>query len=502
MTCLTHPNVRVTLDAQKEPSEPKYWQLDGLMGPRQVLVHERALDNLLSALMERLYYEKQTKLPPAPTKPGYIRRTLEDFKLLLCQGSTPATAMRPEQFVACYSSRKRRIYEAAARVYSKHGVQPRDANYRAFVKFEKILEVPGERVVPRLINPRSAVYNVGLGRYLRPLEHRIYRRIARLFEETNDTATPIIAKGFNAEQSAAIIWEKFESFDDPVVIGLDASRFDQHVNSEMLKWEHSVYQKFYPGESELAEILKMQLHNKGTAITPQGTVRFTVEGTRGTGDMNTALGNCLISAAILWTYARSIGVRVDAFINGDDVIVFIERQFSHLFQKGLSEYYMKLGFRMKIEPAVSRMEEIEFCQTHPVHDGLRWIMVRNFPDCLSKDSTIIHHVFAGNGWKDYLASVGECGLSLCAGLPVLEEYYRKLRSLGEAKDQYKEFITTGFQAMSRDLHRQCGITESARESFARAFGVDPQHQRVLEKQISEWSPGGVFSYQDPRMLPL
>jgi hypothetical protein len=37
VTVLKHSNVRVTLDATKE-SRSEFWQLDGLMGVKQVLV--------------------------------------------------------------------------------------------------------------------------------------------------------------------------------------------------------------------------------------------------------------------------------------------------------------------------------------------------------------------------------------------------------------------------------------------------------------------------------
>lgn len=470
------------------------------MGTRQVLVHTRSLGNLMSALMERLYYEKQTQLPPAPTKAGHIARTLRPFTKLLVRRRKPATPMLPKQFVECYSGRKRRIYEQAAVTYTKFGVTQKDAQWKAFVKFEKILEQPGERVVPRLINPRSAVYNVGLGRYLRPLEHKIYHRIQKCFEDAFGVETPVVAKGFNAEQSAQLIWEKFSRFDDPCVVGLDASRFDQHVNVEMLRWEHSIYKAYYPQDPELADLLEMQIHNRGIAVTPQGTVRFSVDGTRGSGDMNTALGNCLISAAILWSFAKRKRMVIDCFINGDDVIVFMDRaQHSH-FIDGLAKFYMDLGFRMKVEPAVTIMEHIDFCQTRPVFDGIRWVMVRAFPDCISKDSTIIHHVFAGDGWKDYLASVGDCGLSLCGGLPVLEAYYKKLRSLGKPRDTLRDFITSGFQAMAHGLARASGVSDAARESFDRAFNVPSEVQKHLEVQIEKWQPGEGFGYQEPHVI--
>jgi hypothetical protein len=392
------------------------------------------------------------------------------------------------------------MYEKAAREYIQHGVEQRDSELKSFVKFEKILET-GERVVPRLVSPRSPVYNVALGCYLRPIEHKLYRRCYKLFMDFG-VETPVVAKGFNAEQTAQILHEKFSRFLDPVVVGLDASRFDQHVCVEMLKWEHSIYKGYYPRERELSKLLNMQLRNRGNCITPDGKLVYEVDGTRASGDVNTALGNCLISAAILWTYLRKCRITcADAFINGDDVIVFLERNKSRAFIAGVPAFYGKLGFRMKVEPPVDVMESIEFCQTHPVYDGSKWVMVRNFPDCLSKDSTIIHPVFAGTGAGDYLASVGECGLSICGGLPVLQEYYAKLSSLGTPRESLSDFISCGFRMMAHGLVRgRSPVTTAARESFEKAFGYSIEEQLCFEERIRAWKWGQLTHYGDPRSL--
>jgi hypothetical protein len=51
---------------------------------------------------------------------------------------------------------------------------------------------------------------------------------------------------------------------------------------------------------ELAELLKWQLQNKGFARTIDGLIKYSVEGCRMSGDMNTALGNCTIMCALVY----------------------------------------------------------------------------------------------------------------------------------------------------------------------------------------------------------
>jgi hypothetical protein len=74
-------------------------------------------------------------------------------------------------------------------------------------------------------------------------------------------------------------------------VGLDASRFDQHVSHAALKWEHSVYNSWFK-DKEFARAISMQLINEGTGYTDEGKIKVEVEGCRMSGDMNTSAGNC------------------------------------------------------------------------------------------------------------------------------------------------------------------------------------------------------------------
>lgn len=113
-------------------------------------------------------------------------------------------------------------------------------------------------------------------------------------------------KGFNCREVAQHIVSKTMAVADWCCIPVDASRFDQHVCDDMLRWEHGLYLSAFSSidRKELARLLRMQIHYKGVGCCEGTLVKYvTKNGARASGDMNTALGNCLISVAMLYTFA-------------------------------------------------------------------------------------------------------------------------------------------------------------------------------------------------------
>ena len=97
---------------------------------------------------------------------------------------------------------------------------------------------------------------------------------------------PTIIKGYTVEQIGKIARDAWDSFVSPVAIGFDMKRFDQHVSSDALKWEHSVYLDAFCHDSYLAELLEWQLVNKGVGYASDGMIKYKVDGCRMSGDMN------------------------------------------------------------------------------------------------------------------------------------------------------------------------------------------------------------------------
>lgn len=443
-------------------------------GARSLKVNNPDIMTLRTALLERMYYCKvngKFEAPPAASY-GVINRRLKAFRSKLLRGFPKSTRISPEQFVQMYKGRKKAIYEKAMEDYYAYGVTRADSTSVAFVKCEK---VPCDKA-PRCIQPRKPVYNVGVGRYIKPIEHKLYSAIGRVFGDK-----VVVVKGFNVKETAEILREKWCSFSDPVAVGLDATKFDMHVGEYMLLWEHSVYNGIY-GCRTLLKYLKWQRKNKGMGFCLDGKLKYTVDGRRFSGDMNTALGNCLIMCAMVYAYAQDRNVQIKLANNGDDCQVFMERADLARFMTGLDQWFFELGFRMTVEDPVYEFNQVEFCQMRPIRVAAGWTMVRNIPKAREKDSISIIPLDNPKVARKWMYAVGECGLALCSGVPIMQEMYKMYMREGvQSKLGESVAMETGMKMLSIGLDaKEDVVTPEAREHVFTAWGYTPDEQIAIE----------------------
>lgn len=464
----------------------KIYQLVGLGLPRKYGVHNNSLVNLRRGLVERVFNVEGPnglQRPPAPVE-GQISRSLSDY-LKLLRPHLPVTApSTAEEFVECYKGDRRwRVYENARLSLLQRPVDRRDARLKTFVKAEKIDFTSKKDPAPRVIQPRDPRYNLEVGRYLKRLEHQILDAIAAV----ND-GVPVVMKGHNAQAVAGWMRVKWDMFSKPVAIGLDASRFDQHVSIDALKWEHGVYLSCFRGQdrNELRKLLSWQLHNSGVGTASDGYIKYTVDGCRMSGDMNTGLGNCLLMCAMVWSYCHSKGVKHQLANNGDDCVVICEQRDLVKFMDGLQQWFLDMGFTMKVEEPVSVFEKIEFCQTQPVWCGDAWVMCRNPWKCIPKDLVTFLDVNRLDTASDWMATIGQCGLSLTGGVPVLQEFYQcLLRNSQGGRRKEHPVLEGGFFMMAKGMaRRHTDVPDEVRVSFWEAFDIMPSTQIQLEEHYS------------------
>jgi len=309
-----------------------------------------------------------------------------------------------------------------------------------------------------------------------------------------------VMKGLNSETTAKALRDAWDSFGDPVAIPLDAKRFDQHTGPEALKYEASIYRLFFSGveKSELGELLRWQLESKCAGYTPEGYVKF-VMNIRASGDMNTGLGTCLIACSILYSY---LVVRLGHWRlinNGDDCVILVERKELGKLD-GLFRYCKRAGYWMEIEDPVDVFEKIEFCQCQPVMTGAGWRMIRQFPDSLGKDLVTLLPLTTLSHWKKWANDIGECGVALNAGVPIMQSFYGRIRRLGGGTfGDHPHLMGSGMFYQARGMSREeAPITEAARFSFWLAFGVSPHEQIAIEadllRQPISLEPGRMGKY--------
>lgn len=439
-------------------------------------VHNHSLRNVLRGLVERVFRVTKNGALVPPPKPAanVFEDELSAFRgrLLRVLGSCRPWSM--EQFIDSYKGAKQHLVRAAAEDVLRRPAVKSDAKLKTFVKAEKLNLSDKADPAPRVIQPRDVRYNCEVGPYLKAHEHNIYRAIADIW------GGPTVMKGYNSVDTARHMRDMWNSIPQPCGIGLDASRFDQHVSRQALEWEHSIYNGMFHSK-RLAELLRWQLVNRGKCHTPEGVVAYEVEGCRMSGDMNTSLGNCLIMTAMVWALCEKLGVPARLANNGDDCMLIVPRKWERVVRNQITSWFLKFGFTMKVEDTVYEFEQIEFCQTRPVFAAGRWVMCRNFAHVLDKDTFCLHP--DSMPYKLWLRGVGTAGLSLSAGVPVLQVFYQGLMRLGGGVGELADGSGMSYMAKGLDPVSQ-PVTNEARVSFYRAFGMPPWVQEEYEAELA------------------
>lgn len=472
----------------------------GALAPaNRYFVHNNDTNNAYRALSERVFNvvikdEDGVELLQPPPAPSPLRTFKSRLKLRSFEKSfrrmvRPVAVMTYDQFLDCYSGRKKTIYSNAIETLQYHKVEYRDAWIKLFIKCEKIKSSPEKPdPCPRAIQPRDPRYNVEVGRFLKPLESIIFGMLKSLGQTRK---LPMVMKGLNAQDAGGIMKQKWDRFHKPVAFGFDATRFDQHVSPEALRFEHEMYSLFFSGKDRafLRELLSWQVNNKGSGTFHDGYVKYTRIGSRMSGDMNTSLGNCLIMCAIVYEFCHNRFTKWELANNGDDCVLIVEEDEIPKLDT-LKEFLLEHGFTVIIEDPVYILEQVEFCQTHPVWTPQGYRMVRNLEASMAKDSLCFLDLTTEVAARGQLNALGQCGLSLTSGIPVVQEYYTAMiRESHGVLSRVAESVSwkSGMYWLSQGMTaKHCDVHPITRASFYLAFGVTPNMQFALELYYSLW----------------
>lgn len=428
---------------------------------------------------------------PQPTRQGLTN--LWDTTRLICSNLPKVTSWPIDRMPYMYSGRKRERYLRAVQQVRRGRYKPKDASVQCFVKFEKLFfkdEKPNPD--PRIIQYRSARYCVKLAQHLKPCEEYLYELHG---DGTVLPETRIIGKGLSQGQRATLLKNKWRKFVRPVAISLDCTRFDKHLNKPLMRIEHHVYQHMN-ADPEFKQLLSRQLVNRG--YTRSG-IRYSVVGRRMSGDMNTALGNCVVMVIMVATVMRLAGLRYEMIDDGDDCLVIVEQSDQALAERALLKHFSTFGMVLKLENISTVFEQVEWCQCRPVfvnYDTVRF--VRN-------PVKVFTHAISGSKYFGGLASrkkmvntIGLCELALNQGVPVMQEFALALirnadtdrtHTLVEGDDIYyrvhRELKARKWRNLSKAT--PLPVTSRARTSFALAWGISPHKQRRIEAFFKEWT---------------
>lgn len=434
---------------------------------------------------------------------------LVDFLTRVVSKVQLAPVAPTHEVVNAYTGAKRATYARAEKEMYEAGLRPLDWHLNTFIKFEKC----DLSKAPRVINPRSSKYNLVLGKYLKFNEKNYFKAIAEVFHQEN-----VVIKGMDVSVSASQLRTMWDSFVNPCAVGGDASKFDMHVSKPALEFEHLFYLLPYfngtitecllayreiqaesapfPGEEgfeELAWLLSKQLDNSGTAYFDDGVLKFTMQGTRASGDLNTSLGNCILMCAMNWAWSKRVDVPVNLANNGDDCVTIIELEHLEKWSLDQMEYYAKLGFRMVLEPPVQEFEQIEFCQSKPCAvDGV-WRLIRNPKTLITKGTMCLLPVDRIATLRKWMMAVGVCEGRLVDGVPVLSAFARAMRRNGlKCSRKMRNLILRDTSRSLTSDGMNSAIATSTRLSFMTSWGITPEEQRALERHYDRWTIGPNF----------
>lgn len=205
------------------------------------------------------------------------------------------------------------------------------------------------------------------------------------------------------------------------------------------------------------------------------------------GDVNTSLGNTLLMCAMMLSLRKMLAVDFEFINDGDDGVIICEQADSQRIFKNIHPYCLQYGFNMVCEQPVTSIERIEFCQSKPVAvDANEYVMVRDIKNSFDKDSTSQLTLSSEKFARKWMRSVGECGIILTSGLPVLQAYYNVFMNQSQVAHT-KDYTYSGMKLLA-DRMLNKGFREPtwhSRYSYWKAFGVTPAVQRIQEELLSK-----------------
>jgi len=417
--------------------------------------------------------------PPSPREGVNIGNDYEYYRYYLSNICSPPI-LEPHEFAALYDGRRRKMNNIAADSLMLTPLTRKDSYVEVFGKVEKTNFTAKPNAIQRVISPTIRRYLVETGRHIKPLEKPLIKRIDQLFGETT------VFKGLDPFAMGYHLHCKWSRFGTPVAIGIDAKRFDQHVSVPWLEFEHSIYNSIIKSKY-LKRILRWQLKTKCFARCKDGTIKYTLVGTRTSGCINTALGNVIINCVMVHKLCTRLCIPFSLVNNGDDSVIITEKKYEQKLMDAIPGYFLDYGFTMKVEKPVYEFEQIEFCQMQPVfaHNGYR--MTRQIGPALSKDIICAKPMVTMSLFKRWLYVVGQGGLSLTYGVPIMQEFYLSLIRNGTSSNSKRllkdPVFESGFFRMvgKCEKHGPVEVTDQARLSFWLAFGVTPDTQRDVEE---------------------
>lgn len=488
----------------------------------QISAHRNCVHNELRALHYRVL-----KLT-AKSRPGSIALLHRTMDSLLKSMPSAEMIVDYHSLIRTMPQSKRRLYTRNHGLLLDEGLAPKDHMVKAFVKMEK-LQIKLRDGDPRMIQARSVKFNLALGLYTKAVEKNLY------YLEDPQLASMgiykrLIAKGMNLTQRAMHLKSLWDMMDRPAALSLDLSRWDMHVSAPLIRTMHRWYLSMMP-DAELAALLEYQLMNR---CHTQGGISYTAPDGVMSGDMTTALGNCVAVIVIVVAFrtelsrlAKEIGIDMfngslklspghamsgcqhqlnslkftrsqkEELVNllsnkvwmtilddGDDHVLIVEKPALALATSLIPVWWSSLGHVMKVEGSTEDFHQILFCQHKPFPlTGSLWTMMPD-PRKVLATSTVITGVYLENP-RPYLQTIWDARRDLHKGVPILGPMFKrwaKLSTRSRLSNEARRRLLTGIDhlLLSGGMVPETPITPEKRDLVQQMWNISPDEQVRLE----------------------
>jgi len=359
-------------------------------------------------------------------------------------------------------------------------LSPRDANVKLFVKADKLTKCQPEK--PRPISARSPAFNIEWGKYIKPVETFLTpwkgprRGLVR---------SRIFTRGLRPDQKAALIAGKLDRFACDLWL-IDASNFDASVRVEHLRGIHAVYRALVGSSSEFERLAHHTVKNN---VTTSSGIKYSILGNRMSGDVDTAIGNSLISVLCLQAMALGFNLpKWDAVVDGDDCLFYVPR--GSLTNRDIDSMMGELGFITECRKLNYQecLERVEFNRAQLVTDNGRLRLIRQPDRALATLGVTHRHLTTRTEYLRWLLGAARAEAYVSAGVPCvgplcssIERHLRGFKPLYDGSFVVKQgmFIDTRLLLPVATPT----ISGEMRSSYAVAFGVSVGDQVAFERSI-------------------
>jgi len=315
-----------------------------------------------------------------------------------------------EGFLSRKKGKLRSRYLNAYNKMVRNGIDlSKNSDISAFVKLERYFE---EGKSPRMIMGRNPMFNILYAQIIEPIEKSFFslEQVANACDYTS-------------------CGEKFTKLVGEWFMENDMSKYESSQRLFVLYFEHLVYSLSMPGHTELIDTLfSYKTRKKGHTSTG---VKFDFWECRGSGDMDTSLGNGILNyistqyflvknycPGCALTNCSAPGCRSYKFVvKGDDSYAAIPR-----FRDFYVNTYQYFGFDAKIFVRKSA-EDVEFCSGHFIeYQPGKYTYVQKIKKLLESLTTCLNQDAIDRGWvMHYYKSLGLMYKRLYAGVPYYED---------------------------------------------------------------------------------